>query len=173
MPSIGDFYPRHDFGRVAPILNSSFFVKAISDAQLFRIDKNLFLKEYFHSLPLQTLIVQALVENCFDLFTHIFNSVERPAWQRVAKFIYENMSGNPPRKLQRKITYQEIATHLSIHPVTVAKIFRALQSEGLIKREHSETTVNDPEGLLNIALGRSQLFYKSRKRSVIDCGGAD
>lgn len=173
LPSIGEFYPRHNFAGIAPVLSSSFFVKAISDAELFRINKDLFLKEYFHSLPLQTLIVQALVENCSDLFTHIFNSVERPAWQRVAKFIYENMPDSAPGKLRRKITYQEIATHLSIHPVTVAKIFKALQCEGIITRKHSETTINDPEGLLRIALGRAQLYYKSQKRADNNCDDSE
>lgn len=173
LPSISKFYPLHNFPGSFPLFSSAFFVKAISDSQLFRIDKDLFLAKYFQSLPLQTLITQALVENCYDLFSHIFNSLEKPAWQRVAMQIYENMSDNPPGKLLRKITYAEIATRLSIHPVTVAKIFRALQAEGIIKREHSQITVLNATALLQIAQGKSQLYYKSRKYPKNDWDACD
>lgn len=167
LPSIHEFYPHQTFSNCEPIYNCDFFIKAISDCSLISIDKDLFLEKFFHSLPLQTLIIQALVDNSFDLIAHIFNSLERPAWQRVAKLLYENMGNDPARKLKRKITYQEIATHLSIHPVTVAKIFSSLQTAGIISRRQSEITVTDPEGLLRIAMGKSQLFYKTGKNKKL------
>lgn len=80
------------------------------------------------------------------------------------------MTEENSRKLPRKIRYQEIATYFSIHPVTVAKIFKALRAEGIIKKEQSEIIINDPDGLLSIAMGREPLYYVTNKRAKTDSG---
>lgn len=161
LPSLEKYYPRTvcELCYQAPF--ADFFVKAIKDSELVRVNHRVFLEEFAQSLPLQTVIIQSLVQNCYDLFTHLLKSLEMPAWQRVARELLENMSGSEPHILPRKITYGEIATHLSIHTVTVAKIFRALQENGIIERLKNGIMIRDPLRIWRIANGEERLFYKS------------
>lgn len=164
LPALQKYYPRRECALCyrAPLAN--FFIKAINDSELLRIKYQTFLKEYAHSLPLHTMIVQSLVENCYDLFTHLVKSLEMPAWQKVARELLENMDGPYPHVLSRKITYNEIATHLSIHTVTVAKIFRALQENGIIERVKNGIMICDPQRIWRIANGEERLFYKGQEK---------
>jgi len=41
------------------------------------------------------------------------------------------MPESPPYRLPRYISYDEMAVHLSMHPVTVDKIFQALKAAGI------------------------------------------
>lgn len=162
LPALEKYYPRTVCQLCYQAPFADFFVKAIKDSELLRVDYQLFLKEFATSLPLQTVIIHSLVQNCYDLFTHLLKSLEMPAWQRVARELLENMSGPEPHILPRKITYGEIATHLSIHTVTVAKIFRALQDNGIIERVKNGIMIRDPLRIWRIANGEERLFYKSR-----------
>lgn len=165
LPALKGFYPYSGKYPIDPIGNQYFFVKAISNCRLLHIDHKKFLEKYFDSLPLHSLIVQGLVENCYALFSHLFNSMQNPAWQRVAGILLHLMDKNPPHFLERRITYEEISTFLCIHPVTVAKIFRALLEAGIIARNKKIIRVCDPDRLERIAQGREHLFYKRRKDS--------
>ena len=162
LPALQKFYPHKvcELCYQAPF--ADFFVKAIKNSELVRVNHQLFMEEFVHSLPLQTVIIQSLVQNCYDLFSHLLKSLEMPAWQRVARELLENMSGPEPHILPRKITYGEIATHLSIHTVTVAKIFRALQDNGIIERVKDGIMIRDPLRIWRIANGEERLFYKSK-----------
>lgn len=165
LPSLQGFYPRTSFPVYTQAVLPDFFVKAISDCELLRINHAKFLDIFFYSLPLQTLIIQALVDNCYDLFSHIFSSADMPAWQRVAMELLGNMETVSPHALKWRITYAEIATHLSLHVVTVAKICKALLRANVIRKEKSVIFVNDPERLLRIAQGRERIFYKEKQTS--------
>ena len=140
---------------------ADFYVKAIKDCELVRVNCQVFLEEFVQSAPLQTVIIQSLVQNCQDLFSHLLKSLEMPAWQRVARELLENMSGPEPHILPRRITYGEIASRLSIHTVTVAKIFRALHDNGIIERVKKDIMIRDPLRIWRIANGEERLFYKS------------
>lgn len=170
LPSLGHYYyflPRNNSpSKRAPI--PYFFVRAIKDCRFLRIDHTKFLDIYFQSLPLHSLIVQSLANNCIDIFLHLFSLHELPASQRIASNLLGVMNDFPPHYLKRHITYNELATHLSIHPVTVAKIFRALQYAEIIDRDGSAIMVRDPERLRRIALGREKLFYKRKKSENSD-----
>ncbi|MDE5879223.1 MAG: Crp/Fnr family transcriptional regulator [Desulfovibrio sp.] len=165
LPAMEKYYPRRECALCFNAPFADFFVKAIKDCELLRVDYEVFMAEFVHSLPLQTLIIQSLVQNSYDLFTHMLKSLEMPAWQRVARELLENMDGPHPHILPRKITYAEIATHLSIHTVTVAKIFRALQDDGTIERVKNGIMIRDPERIWRIANGEERLFYKSGRSS--------
>lgn len=163
LPSLEKFYPRTATPACKQAVLPEFFVRAISDCELLRIDHQRFLAIFFKSLPLQTLIIQALVDNCYDLFSHIFSSVEMPAWQRVALEFVSNMETTAPHALKLRVTYADIATHLSLHVVTVAKICKALQKNNIIHKEKSNIFVSDPQRLTRIAQGRERLFYRNEK----------
>lgn len=162
LPALAKYYPHKvcELCYQAPF--ADFYVRAIKNSELLRVNYQRFLEEFAHSLPLQTVIIQSLVQNCYDLFSHLLKSLEMPAWQRVARELLENMSGPEPHILPRKITYGEIATHLSIHTVTVAKIFRALQDNGIIERVKNGIMIRDPLRIWRIANGEERLFYKSK-----------
>ena len=162
LPALEKYYPRTVCELCYQVPFAEFYVRAIKTSELLRINYQRFLEEFAQSLPLQTVIIQSLVQNCYDLFTHLLKSLEMPAWQRVARELVENMSGPEPHILPRKITYGEIATHLSIHTVTVAKIFRALQDNGIIERVKDGIMIRDPLRIWRIANGEERLFYKSK-----------
>lgn len=167
LPSLERYYPRS----VCPLCLSqprgAFFVKAIDNSELLRINYKKFLEKYSSSLHLQTLIVQALVENWYDLLDMVLKSQEMPAWQRIARELLENMAGPQPQLL-RKMTYNEIATHTSMHAVTVAKIFRSLQENDIIERRKGGILIKDPLRIWRIANGEERLFYKQARTGKAD-----
>lgn len=128
LPALCSFYPTNRDYPMDVVANNEFFVRAISDCRLLHIDHKKFLEIYFSSLPLHCLIIHGLVENCYALFSHLFSSMQKPSWQRVASLCLHMMSKDEPHYLHRRVTYAEISTFLSIPPVTVAKIFKALIS---------------------------------------------
>lgn len=160
LPALEKYYPRKQCALCYTSPFADFYVKALKKSELIRVNYQAFLEEFGQSLPLHSLIIQSLVENCYDLFTHLFKSLEMPAWQKVARELLENMEGPHPHILPRKITYSEIATHLSIHTVTVAKIFRALQDNDIIERVKDGIMIHDPLRIWRIAKGEERLFYK-------------
>ena len=161
LPALEKYYPRRQCALCYNAPTADFFVKAIKKSELLRIDYQIFLEKFGESLALHTLIIQSLVENCYDLFATMFKSLEMPAWQKVARELLENMEGPHPHILPRKLTYSEISTHLSIHTVTVAKIFRALQDNGIIERVKNGIMIHDPLRIWRIANGEERLFYKN------------
>lgn len=161
LPSMGGFYMLTPKLAQKTISIPDFFVKAISPCHFLRISPQKFIDRFFTSLPLNSLLIQGLIENVYDLFSLIFHALQLPSCQRLARHILFLMEETPPFKLKRRITYGEIATHLSLHPVTVAKIFKALQANGVIQRKANEINVCDPAHLKRIALGKERLHYKS------------
>lgn len=159
MPGMRAYYDIGEAAHRKQLMYSNFYIKAIVDSKLYHIKKDDFLETFFYNLPLNSLIIKALMENCIDLLAHIFNAQESTAWQRVSYVVYELMNKEPPHNLSRKFTYQEISNRLFIHPVTVAKIFKALFDQNILKKANSEIIVSDPAKLLKIAKGKEQLFY--------------
>lgn len=164
LPALEKFYPRRMCALCYNMPLAEFFVKALKDSVLLKIRQQDFLERYFKSLPFHALVIQSLVANCYDLFSNMSKTIELPAWQKVARELLENMEGPHPHILPRRITYNEIATHLSIHTVTVAKIFKALQENGIVERLKEGVMIKDPLRIWKIANGEERLFYKNQER---------
>ncbi len=162
MPCIQDYYMNIGPTNIK-FADNNFYIKILTDCLLLRIDHELFLEKYFFSLPMHSLIVKSLVQNFTSLYASVFNLREMPAWQRIAEQLLANMSANPPHESMCKITYAEIAAYLSLHPVTVAKIYSAMQDAGIIERQRDRILVLDPQRLQRLSQGTEPLFYKNKK----------
>ena len=161
LPSLNKYYPLQHITNKRRVPLQSFVVRAVTDCRFLRIASDIFIKNYISSIELHSLIVQSLIENVYSLFSHSFNSPKLPVYQRICRLLLEIMNDTPPHTLQRHITYAEISTHLSIHTVTVAKVFKALRQAEIISRDMGNVTVINPNELRRIAEGKQRLPYKS------------
>ncbi|MBQ4124863.1 MAG: hypothetical protein II595_02775, partial [Desulfovibrio sp.] len=70
----------------------AFAVRAKEDCLFLFIDHNVFERELAKSLPLHSLLVQSLTENCENLISHAGNSPLLPAPQRICRLLAEMMA---------------------------------------------------------------------------------
>jgi len=160
LPKLSRVYPLQPKTVRRQLPRDAFAVRAKEDCQLILVDHNVFERELATSLPLHSLLVQSLTENCENLISHAGNSPLLPASQRICRLLAEMMSDYPPHALPAYLSYSEISLHLSIHPITVAKIFKALKEEGITARQGRTLAVADPERLRAIACGMEEFGYK-------------
>jgi len=116
---------------------------------------------HMHEEPLNTLLIRGLAENLMKIIIQSVNNSTLPATARVCRMLSVFMQKNPPHRLPRYLTHTEIAGHLSMHVMTVTKIFHSLRREGILSRERGLTFVKAPDKLLSLASQQSLLSYKS------------
>lgn len=162
MPSLTRYYPLQEINKKRSVPVQYFAVRAVENCRFLRISAKRFLERYFSSIPLHALIVHSLIENSFALFTHAFNSPLLPASQRICRLLVDLMRDEPPHTLLTPLTYAEISAHLSIHFVTVAKVFKALRKASIIDKKPGTITVLYPDELRRIADGKERLIYKEK-----------
>ncbi|MBR6466676.1 MAG: Crp/Fnr family transcriptional regulator [Desulfovibrio sp.] len=160
MPKLSRLYPLQPKTLRRKLPRDAFAVRAKEESILLFIDHNVFERELAGSLPLHSLLVQSLTENCENLISHAGNSPLLPAPQRICRLLAEMMEEAPPHAVPPFLSYNEISLHLGIHPITVAKIFKALKEEGITARQGRMLTVADPERLRAIARGLEEFEYK-------------
>lgn len=108
---------------------------------------------------LQKLLLFSCSENLGNLLIHTTAMTTANAAARLAFMILENMSLVEPFILPAVFTYNELGAYLSLHPVTVTKIFKALMREGIIVKNGKDRVVANPEALEDIARERRMLAY--------------
>lgn len=141
LPSLSRLYPLHPMTRRRSVPRKFFAVRALTNCRFLRVRHEIFIKAFADSLPLHSLMVRSLTENILNLLTHAFNSPLLPAGQRICRLLADIMDDQPPHALPRYMTYPEISTHLSIHPITVAKIFKTLREKRIIRKKDAGLTV--------------------------------
>lgn len=109
--------------------------------------------------PLKTLLVHGLAGNLMKIIVQSVNNSTLPATVRVCRMLSVFMDREAPHALPRYLTYREIAGHLSMHVMTVTKIFQTLRREGILGKADGVTFVKDPEALMNLSSQRSLLSY--------------
>ncbi len=160
MPKLSRLYPLQPKTLRRKLPRDAFAVRAKEESILLFIDHNVFERELAGSLPLHSLLVQSLTENCENLISHAGNSPLLPTPQRICRLLAEMMAEEPPHAVPSYLSYSEISLHLAIHPITVAKIFKALKEDGITERKGRTLTVADPERLRAIARGMEDFEYK-------------
>ncbi len=160
LPKLSRIYPMQPKTLRRRQPRDTFAVRAKSACRLVRIDHDVFLRELDQSALLHSLLEQSLMENCLNLLARAGNSPLLPAPQRICRLLAELMPERAPYRLPRYMSYAEMAVHLSIHPVTVARIFQALKAEGIAWRDGGAICVFDPERLRRMACGEEALAYK-------------
>lgn len=159
LPSLSRLYPLHPMTRRRGVPRKFFAVRALTNCRFLCVRHETFMEAFAGSLPLHSLMVRSLTENMLNLLTYAFNSPLLPAGQRICRLLADVMDDQPPHALPRHMTYPEISTHLSIHPITVAKVFKALREKGIVRKKDAGLTVADVDRLHRIAGGLEELTY--------------
>ena len=116
--------------------------------------------------PLKTLLIRGLAGNLMKIIVQSVNNSTLSATVRVCRMISVFMEDEPPHRLPRYLTHTEIAGHLSMHVMTVTKIFQSLRKEGILGRDHGVTFVKNPVELMKLSSQLSQLSYGNTSPSV-------
>ncbi len=116
---------------------------------------------HMHEEPLHTLLIRGLAGNLMKIIVQSVNNCTLPAIVRVCRMLSVSMEKDPPHALPRYLTHTEIAGHLSMHVMTVTKIFHSLRKAGILGKEHGTTFVKNPQELVKLSSQVSQLSYRT------------
>ena len=111
--------------------------------------------------PLKTLLIRGLAGNLMKIIVQSVNNCTLPATVRVCRLLSVSMEKDPPHRIPRYLTHTEIAGHLSMHVMTVTKIFQSLRKAGILGRDRGMTFVRNPEELMKLSSQISQLSYRT------------
>ncbi len=159
IPSLSSTLPLHDLTQSRLVIRKNFVIKTRSECRCIVIEPDRFRQELKTNLLLNKLLLLALTENLLNMFSLATNSSTLPAIQRVCRLLMQFVKKTAPHLVDPPLTYQDIATHLSMHAMTVAKIFTALKNEGLIARKGRQVIVTDMGKMRDIAMGLRELDY--------------
>ena len=128
--------------------------------------KGSFFLDYLEKNPeLYKLLLRSLSENLINLLALSTDIVSKPAGMRVCQVILDFMTDDDPPQIPRYFTYPEIAFYLSMHVMTVTKVFKALRQEGIIDRVGRTARVLRQDKLVDIVNGDMDLDYGCRGSS--------
>ena len=158
MPSVNHTYaiPHEAFDFL--LYNESLSMFAKTPCRLICTDHREFMR-HMDEEPVKTLLIRGLAANLLKVIVQSVNNSTLPATARVCRMIAVFMAKEPPHALPRYLTYREIAGHLSLHVMTVTKIFQTLRREGILGKTNGVTFVKDPDALMSLSSQRSLLSY--------------
>lgn len=139
------------------IPSSYFHVKALTDCRLYSIDLDWFTREFASNPGLECLFLHAAMLNLINSYKNVWNAPILSNTQRICTLI--NASVEEDGVIPTYLTQAEISRHLSMHPITVAKIFGQLRKAGLIEKKGSKLVIVNPACLQALADGREKINY--------------
>ncbi len=139
------------------VQRDEFAIRARVDSRCLAIEPDVFLRRLRQSLPLNALLVNALLENLVHMFSLASYTSTLPAAQRVCRLLHETLGAGSGGNGTVLMTYAEIGTHLGLHTISVAKIFKRLKQEGIVERQGARMRVVDRDALRAVAEGRRAL----------------
>lgn len=135
-----------------------FHVKALVDCQLYAIDKVWFIKKIAVDPGISCLFLYSAMLNLIHSYIHVWNAPILSNTQRICRLIMAHMDDNS-REIPQYLTQAEISRHLSMHSITVAKIFGKLRKIGLIRKKDNRLFVDNPALLHALADGVEKITY--------------
>lgn len=130
--------------------------------------KGTFFLGYLEKNPeLYKLLLRSLSENLINILALSTDIVSKPAGVRVCQVILDFMTDDDPPQVPKYFTYPEIAFYLSMHVMTVTKVFKALRQEGIVDRMGRTARVLRPDKLVDIVNGDVELTYARRKKTGV------
>ncbi len=123
------------------------------------MDANAFL-HFLESNPVQyPILVQGLCENLINVLALSTDIASKSASVRVCQVILDFMTEETPPVMPRFLTYNELAFYLSLHEVTIKKIFKALMQEDILMKRGQTSVILNVEKLRAIAAEEMELVY--------------
>ncbi|WP_291329496.1 Crp/Fnr family transcriptional regulator [Desulfovibrio sp. UCD-KL4C] len=118
-----------------------------------------FLEQAERDSALYRMLLRSISENLINVLALSTELSTKPASLRVCQVLFDFMSDDTPPEIPRYLTYNEIAFYLSMHVITVTKIFKALKQSGVIDKKGRTTIVIDKARLFAIGTGVEELKY--------------
>lgn len=141
-----------------------FTIRTKTNCEMIYIEEDIFIKHVSQNVSqLNYLLIRALAHNFNSIVALASNSKLQPMVQRVARHILENITLDPPYCMSDGITYIDIANQLSVHSITVSKVFRSLKEEKVVARFGRKIIVTDLEKLKKVAAGDIRINYRQEK----------
>ncbi len=140
------------------LFTESLFMRTKTACRLVLIERGDFL-ERMDSQPLQGVLLRALADNLQKALAKSANSCLATAPVRVCRLLAASMAEESPHEIPGYLTHAEIAGHLSLHVMTVTKIFHALREQGILAKQGRAVMVRETGRLLQIANQEKILLY--------------
>lgn len=166
MPSVNHVYsiPHETFDFM--LYNESLSMFAKTPCRLICTEHKKFMC-HMDEEPVKTLLIRGLAANLLKILVQSVNNCTLPATARVCRMLSVFMQQHEPYTIPQYLTHTEIAGHLSLHVMTVTKIFQSLRKEGILVREHGVTFVKNPARLMSLASQQSLISYKTPDANTI------
>ncbi len=139
------------------VRRDNFVIRARVDSRCLAIEPETFLRHLRQSLPLNALLVNALLENLVNMFSLASYTSTLPAVRRVCRLLQETPGAGSGENGTVPMTYAEIGSHLGLHAISVARVFRRLKQAGIVERLGARMRVVDRDALRAVAEGRRAL----------------
>jgi len=161
VPVLERYYAINGMGRV----NSSKFFSGFltkTDCVIVDIPAQIFLEQVRSNPQIRSAVMRAATLNLVNMLTHSMVLSALPVAARVCYLLLEFAPEKPPYVLPQFLSYDEIATHLDMHVITVTKIFRALFANGILEKKGRQRVVVGPDRLLAIVNLEQELEYAGK-----------
>lgn len=141
------------------IPGNKFYVKALSDCELTVIDNDWFMRSLPEDASICSYVIYSCALNLVNIYASAYNCPILSNAQRVCRMIIMGLETGRDNIIPPHLTHAEISNHLSIHIITVSKIFGKLRKLGIITKRNGDMLVNDACALKAIADGTQKLDY--------------
>ena len=169
IPSVNQAYsiPHEAFDFL--LYNESLVMCTKTHCRLLSMEQGEFMR-HMDEEPLKSLLILGLAGNLMKIIVQSVNNTTLSATVRVCRMLSVFMEKKPPHALPRYLTYTEIAGHLSMHVMTVTKIFQSLRKEGILGKDKGITFVKKTDELMKLASQLSQISYRNAAHNMPDHG---
>lgn len=139
--------------------SSRFHLKALEDCKLYSIDHKWFIEEFCQDPALPSLFLHSAILNLIDSYITVWNVPILSTTQRICRLLLAALDEENDNHIPDHLTQTEISRHLSIHAITVAKIFSRLRKMKVVVKNGNQLTVVDKEFLKALAEGEEKITY--------------
>lgn len=138
----------------------TFSIVAKTPCIAYRISNRQF-QELLGFPSVATLMVNTLTENMVYLMEHFHSSKNEPALVQFSRFLLDQAEKDEfgTLVLDTVFTYQEIASYLGVHSVTIARMVKALRAEQLIDKIGHQIRVVNPTQMAKLITEERKIDY--------------
>ena len=138
----------------------TFSIIAKTPCVAYRISNRSF-QELLGFPSMTALMVNTLTENLVYLMEHFHSSKNEPALVQFSRFLMDQAEQEPSGELllDTVFTYQEIASYLGMHSVTIARMVKVLREEGLIDKVGHQIRIINPQKMTNLITEEQKIDY--------------
>ncbi len=136
-----------------------FHIKALEECRLLSIDNDWFMNGLIRNEAISALALYSCIVNLINVYARAYNCPILSNAQRICRMILSHTDDNPRNPIPLYLTHAEISSYLSIHPITVSKIFGRLRNLGIIRKKSGMLVIEKIDELRAIAGGLKSISY--------------